>query len=172
MSKPENTAIALLIARRNNGLSDWGIKAWEERVDAYLCSRGIDRLAAAPTPENVTARDAALRCAEPVAWRTKWPHRGDVWIYYEEKPRHPEGPLEPLYNTLPAEQPGAAEQMREAAVNALGERLDSLRIMCDRAGYTREGSDLSHRASAMQEARELVRALPLPTPLDSGTKGT
>ena len=34
----------------------------------------------------------------PVAWRTKRPERGGDWIYYEEEPRYPEGPVEPLYS--------------------------------------------------------------------------
>lgn len=47
----------------------------------------------------------------------------------------------------------------EECAKALGERLDSLRTMADRVGYTREGSDLSQRASATWDAINIVRAL-------------
>lgn len=55
------------------------------------------------------------------------------------------------------------EQTIEQCAKVLGERLDSLRIMADRAGYTREGSDLSQRASEMYDAIKRIQALKLPS---------
>jgi hypothetical protein len=51
------------------------------------------------------------------------------------------------------------EQTIQDCIAALGERVDSLTTMCDRAGYTREGSDLSQRVSATRDAIDIIRRI-------------
>jgi hypothetical protein len=53
----------------------------------------------------------------------------------------------------------AREQTVEDCVAALGERVDSLVTMCDRAGYTREGSDLAQRVTATRDAIDIIRRI-------------
>lgn len=49
--------------------------------------------------------------------------------------------------------------MLSECIAALDERVDSLVTMCDRAGYTREGADLSQRVVATRDAIEIIRRL-------------
>ena len=53
----------------------------------------------------------------------------------------------------------ARREALDTVIVALDRRLESLMIMTDRAGYTREGSDLAQRTSATRDALDIVRSL-------------
>ncbi len=54
-----------------------------------------------------------------------------------------------------------ALDVRDRCAKVISDRMESMRIMADRVGYTREGNDLSQRASELWDTLQAIRALDL-----------